>query len=56
MNALTSHLLVSVLCLFLIERVLHSLKASPEVKKRWEVLLLWLIGVYIVLGLIIRLP
>lgn len=56
MNAFTSHLLVSVLILFLAERILHAAKASASVKRNWEVLLIILIVVYIVLGFFIQLP
>lgn len=56
MNALTSHLLLSVLVLFLAERILHLSKMPVDTKRQWEVLLLMLTGVYIILGLFFRLP
>lgn len=56
MNALTSHLLVSVLILFLAERILHIIKVDNELKKRWEKVLLVLIFIYVFLGLFFKIP
>lgn len=56
MNSFTSHLLVSVLILFLLERVLHILKIKNESKKAWEMFFLTIIAFYIILGLFFPLP
>jgi hypothetical protein len=56
MNSLTSHVLLGVLLLFLAERVLHLVHATPQMKKSWEVLLLSVIALYVVIGLFFQLP
>jgi len=56
MNALTSHLLVGVLFLFLAERVLHILHIENESKVLYEKFLLFVICIYVILGLFFKIP